>query len=185
MNRNDGTLTNPTFVAGTIDNAIQFSSYNPVIINNPVGYPSKAISLTSWVKADATISTDFVVTRNNPESSYLCVRTGGRNPDFDLYIDGAWRFCSSPSSIDTNWHHIVGTYDSEGDRILRTYVDGTLKTTRDISTLGLSNYDVVSTLTTTRIGAAYDGRYAQGLIEDFRVYNRALSSGEIYRCIGS
>ncbi|MHC4569967.1 MAG: LamG domain-containing protein [Planctomycetota bacterium] len=73
---------------------------------------------------------------------------------------------------DGQWHHAAGTYD--GSRI-SLYVDGALDVSADVTgTIRSNDYDV-------HIGqnAEKPGRFWNGLIDDVRVYNYALSANEI------
>ncbi|MEK7653267.1 MAG: LamG-like jellyroll fold domain-containing protein, partial [Patescibacteria group bacterium] len=81
---------------------------------------------------------------------------------------------SSVDSIsDTNWHHICLSY-KKGDKI-RHYLDGNLTVEVPAQNKRLS-------LPTTRsvyIGAVGQGNYFNGLIDEVRIYNRALDPSEI------
>ena len=75
------------------------------------------------------------------------------------------------------WHHFVGTYDSStGDK--KIYVDGELKDIVNIS--GAISADTgpvqFAHQETTPIG---DANHFNGIIDDIRIYNRALSNSEI------
>ncbi|MFH0923908.1 MAG: LamG domain-containing protein, partial [Candidatus Falkowbacteria bacterium] len=80
---------------------------------------------------------------------------------------------------DSQWHHIVGSYDGTSMKI---YIDGNLEDT---------NTDFSGNLPTNdgnvRIGADYQptpDNFFSGLIDEARIYNRALSAdeiGELYR----
>ncbi len=69
------------------------------------------------------------------------------------------------------WTHLAGTYDGSTQRL---YVNGALVASQDISGLITTSNGVL------RIGGnAVWGEYFQGLIDEVRVYNRALSVFEI------
>ncbi|MDP6905511.1 MAG: LamG domain-containing protein, partial [Verrucomicrobiota bacterium] len=73
---------------------------------------------------------------------------------------------------DDIWHHFVFTVDEDGASI---YLDGNAQqrdkwTGSSIKTE--NNYDV-------QIGAYGDQSYYQGKLDDIRIYNRALSAGEV------
>jgi hypothetical protein len=74
---------------------------------------------------------------------------------------------------DGNWHHVVDVQRSKTDREL--YVDNISRGT-DTTSIGTSS------LNRTTIGArrtATTGNYFNGIIDDVRVYNRALGIDEI------
>ena len=75
-------------------------------------------------------------------------------------------------SFNGEWHHIAGTYDGNQ---LRLYVDGGLVDSEDY--LGSIN----STTNPVNIGrnSQQTTRLYEGAIDDVKIYNRALSAGEI------
>ena len=70
------------------------------------------------------------------------------------------------------WHHIVGTYNSPTNT-LSIYIDGVPGTPVTFTTSESS----VSALT-LGAGPGQDG-YFNGTLDDFRIYNRALSASEV------
>jgi len=83
---------------------------------------------------------------------------------------------STTSINDNKWHYLTGTYDGE---TLKVYVDGVFED---------DNTDPSGNLPTDtgalRIGADYQAtpaNFFNGLIDDTRIYNRALSASEIKR----
>jgi hypothetical protein len=78
---------------------------------------------------------------------------------------------SSTSVIaDTNWHHAVVSY---GNSMFNLYLDNVLETSK--SENNLSAYDSANLL----IGRDISGNYFDGAIDEIRLYNYALSSGQI------
>lgn len=179
-NENHGTIYDATWIDGKYGKAMYFNGINNYVeISADESFNfAKAITVSAWIKRDAALTSDFVIWRKTlPDNHYLCLRYANNKPDFDLHIDETWRFCQSPYAIDTDWHFLAGTYDAEGDRTLRLYVDGNLVRSSPLS--GLSTYDLVDTFDKGRIGASFDGRYAKGIIDEVRIYNRVLSVDEI------
>jgi hypothetical protein len=76
---------------------------------------------------------------------------------------------------DDRWHHVAGTMRQSGsDYVYSIYVDGKLDNTATNDT-GLT-----PTENGWAIGARYDGTWSyRGLIEDVRIYDRALPAPEI------
>ena len=76
------------------------------------------------------------------------------------------------------WHHAVGVVDRSANQI-RLYIDGVLRSTASIA--GFGNLDGGG-VTELIIGASNSGSNPfYGLIDDVRIYNRALSPDEIKR----
>ncbi len=74
---------------------------------------------------------------------------------------------------DLNWHHIVGTYDGT---IMKIYADGELVDSYTVSGSIISkpSFPVI-------LGTSQNIYYFNGLIDEVRIYNRALSAEEIKR----
>jgi hypothetical protein len=69
------------------------------------------------------------------------------------------------------WTHLAATYDGSA---LRLYVNGT-----QVSTLAVSG-SIVATGGAVKIGGnSIWGEYFKGMIDDVRIYNRALSATEV------
>ena len=90
-----------------------------------------------------------------------------------------WEGVTSKTAADGEWHHWAGVYD--GAR-LSIYLDGVLNnsiaTTGPISNTGDGHPDWLT------IGKDYhpdwsEGRYNKGLIDEIKIYDRALSADEI------
>jgi len=73
---------------------------------------------------------------------------------------------------DNQYHHVAAVLDPT-ENVIRIYVDGVLEGT---GTPGAFNADSSGPL---RIGNQETTRYFDGIIDEVRIYNRALSSDEI------
>jgi prepilin-type N-terminal cleavage/methylation domain-containing protein len=100
-------------------------------------------------------------------SGYLRLYT--RNSDYNLVVD------NTINISDGNWHHVVGTRNSEK---LWLYIDGimvkdAISTNLDVGTGSLGNY--------VRIGWTYDNPspYFNGLIDEVAIYSTALTASQI------
>ena len=94
---------------------------------------------------------------------------------------------NNPTAITTNtpinvgsWHHVVGVYrQSDNTSALKIYIDGILTKTADRGsyTVALNNNSTVL-FDEWPYQAATRGRF-NGILDDVRIYNRALSMSEI------
>ena len=96
--------------------------------------------------------------------------------------DGGYQHAkySQANPVLNRWYHIVGVRDGN---IITIYVDGVAGATTD--TVGILTSEDVNTWSIGRLSddPSYH-RYFNGLIDEVRVYNRALSAeeiGELYR----
>lgn len=72
--------------------------------------------------------------------------------------------------LNTGWHHIAGTFDGT---FVKIYVDGVMENSVNIAGTTMSG------TANLMIGANNYGSAGKGIIDEVRVYNRALSSAEI------
>ena len=82
---------------------------------------------------------------------------------------------SKASVQDDCWHHVVGTLSRQGAEFLYSiYVDGKLDNT------ATHPEGLAASSDGWAIGARYNGSWSyQGLIQDVRIYDRALKAEEV------
>ena len=178
---NTGTLTNgPTRAIGKIGQALNFDGVNDdVSTNNTVDLPGE-MSVFAWIKSN-TVQTDafgdYIVASNNEAQFTLA---------HDTYVGGGilearWNnerisSCEVGTITVGKWYHVGFTRTgSSGNWTCRVYINGALaKTGTGIAT----NPGVAGIV---RIGSRQSGTYFlfDGLIDDVRIYNRALSEQEV------
>lgn len=194
---NDGTLNNFSVPAwssnGTLDGALLFDGTDDVIVvpdANSLDI-NNAVTVAAWI--NTTCSPDFA--DSNRECRILQKGSGTTDSSsFALDIDDdtvgyeALHFCvnyggiDDPQCIYTNsgtvvndgtWHHVAASWDGTE---LSLYVDGQLDNTASYSAGSVAaNSDPIT------IGGRNDGNgddYS-GLMDDVRIYTRALSANEI------
>ena len=177
---NDGTLTGGASVTidGTRGSVLSLDG-----TDDYVDLPASAmasgrseLTITMWINPDEwvssntiydeyadteywqfTIREDEYITRDTSTGT-----TGSRGNDLVM-----------PSVGTGAWHHLAFVYSVSGGA-KAIYYDGDLSTSTDVS---------IDTLTSSRdaarIGYPCDGDYYDGLIDDLRLYSRALNSSEI------
>lgn len=78
-----------------------------------------------------------------------------------------------PSSLSGGaWHHLTGTYDG---RTMKFYVNGVLKNTNDAG----ASYSIDHSNDVFYIAQDWESEEFPGSIDDVRVYDRALTAGEV------
>lgn len=136
-------------------------------------HPTSQVALEAWVKLTTTdVSGSEIISIG--DRCLLRVQTDGL-VSFTIYYGTGWRGLSANGGNvkDGLWHHVLGQKTSSA---LQIYVDG-------VSRGSISNSDTISYPT----GDLYIGRHGnggtaydfKGLIDEVRVYNRALTSNEI------
>jgi Concanavalin A-like lectin/glucanases superfamily len=90
---------------------------------------------------------------------------------------GGNKFTSTATSLsDNNWHHIAVTYDQADTGSVSLYVDGNLDTANPNA--GAWSWPVGQEI---ELGRSHNSAFDpyNGLMDDFRVYNRVLTAAEI------
>jgi prepilin-type N-terminal cleavage/methylation domain-containing protein len=156
--------------AGTFDGA---TTYVGNAGNNTVFRLTTGMTLVAWVKLNG-LGMDQKIISKRP--SYVLTVFSNNVPETEIFI-GTMSYDTRSASGGTvlttgKWYQIAGTYDGA---TLKTYVNGVLD--RQISVSGSMD----STTFAVDLGKSADSAlaYFNGLIDDARIYNRALSASEI------
>jgi hypothetical protein len=134
---------------------------------------TEAITVACWIKVNAfdrnwnailTKGDDWVLarTRDDNRVAFLCLGPTG----------GGWPEVYSDDVNDGNWHHIAGVYDGSA---LYIYRDGLAISSKSLHGSINRNW---SRVLIGENGQA-PNRYWNGLIDEVRIYNRALTAGQI------
>jgi len=190
-NGNTATLVNgPTWTAGKINQALAFDGLaNYVSIPHANALNTYPLTVTAWIKTGTTSGARGIVNKYVAGSSngyQLFMNNGSLCAwylrDGSNYVyDGSECTLSTAGYANNQWHHVAFVVDGTGARL---YVDG-------LQTASLGWIGTPGGPTTTQdvhIGH-YPGpsgaEYFSGLLDDVRIYNRALSASEIAAFYGS
>src|SRR3989338_4678354 len=200
-NGNTGTLTNgPARAIGRIGQALSFDGSNDYVIrdaSSPVtAYP---VTMCAWFKLNTLPGNNayrVIVMVGDDASSggvpknllTLHIAESGTVPFGDnnkiIAMDrGASDVAtglaqSSSAAVANRWYYACGVFESSTRRSL--YVDGTLHSTDTTSAGGLTG-SADRMIAGNWIQTTGDNDPFDGLIDDVRIYNRALSADEIKR----
>jgi len=176
---NHGTLYGPTWVAGHRGSALSFPGVNEYVRVETSSslVPMSAITVGAWIKwAGGDIPTGG---RRTIVSKYSTTLNKGWILDIvdDSNVEGLrfWvlgtssKWITSPPTV---WTHVVGTWDGQ---YVQLYVNGGLKKTSvkagtitDTAYVGIGRRHLTT-------------EYFNGIIDEVRIYNRALNAAEIKR----
>jgi YVTN family beta-propeller protein len=164
------TLTTDRF--GNLNSAYSFNGVDDYIrIDNTSTFDflSGGFTLVAWVNFTQDNSDNGIIAKHDCgyfNGYYL----GVLNNSFDFYVTSDPRLLTSETYKDGKWHFVVGVYDDVNQYL---YVDSVFKTSQPRSHINPIDLDI-------SIGRMreYCG-YFNGMIDDVRIYNRALSEGEI------
>jgi len=173
---NDGTLVGvPEWVSGHINGGLDFNGVSDYVdCSNDVSLDiTDAVTLTAWVDTNDCNNGEHNPYVGKGDSSYAIKHHTSNSIQFFIY-DGTWYTvnCLIDDSFNDEWHHVAGTYDGMQ---LKLYVDGILSgVTNHIGSISTNTYNV----NIGRNSEATD-RFYEGLIDDVRIYDKALSQAEI------
>jgi hypothetical protein len=173
----DGTVSNAAWVAGHSGGALSFngsSSWVTVADHNLLDL-TNGLTLEAWVKpASLTGWTTVLMKERTGGLAYALYGSANTNrpPTGYVNIGGADRNATGGAAIPLNaWSHLTTTYDGAS---LKLYVNGVLAVTTAVTG------SVAASTAVLRIGGnSVWGEYFSGLIDEVRVYNRALSPSEV------
>ena len=187
-NGNKGTLVgSPTWVNGKIGKALSFNGSSQYIdLGNSVGTKlSGDFTASAWIKTSSagsvTISDIFTIRQNNSGANaggidlLLYTNTYGGKVIVQADDGGTTGYRVGTRNLrDGQWHHILGVRSGS---TINVYVDGMLDNSSDNVTV---SGNISSTFEATIGGeTVHSSNDFTGLIDDVRIYNRALSSSEI------
>ncbi len=170
---NNGSLINiatSTFYAeGKLGQAGKFDGTNDYAQLGTIGALSR-LTISAWIKRTGGFGTS---------DQQRIIMSDSLGTSFGFYIQGTNRLelgqpgtggvqATSGAITDTNWHHVAVSYNGSNATF---YVDGVA--------VGSPAYAVSFSSNTYSLARAAYGGFLHGYLDDVRVYNRALTAGEI------
>ena len=182
-NNRHGTLTNMEdvdWVAGKMGNALSFDGSNEYVdLGNIADFDRyDPFSVSVWIKT-STASKMIMARHSGTRGWFLFLSSTGQVfwALTNAYGTNQLSQKSINSVTDDGWHHIVVTYNGNGENVsgLEVYVDNVDEEGATTETLT----DTFSVGVNARIAAWNSGLYFNGLIDDARIFNSTLSSSEV------
>lgn len=162
---------------GKVDGALEFDGSSDYVSVANVGslQLTSTLTIAAWIKGDQWSSgsnVDVIARKGegNPNNYQLAVADGTLALFLDDYDGDGFR---GDTPLNTGqWYHVVGTWDGS---TVRLYVDGQLDNDPPDTRTGSIGTDTRALY----IGGRSGTDYFDGLIDDVRIYCRALCSDEI------
>ena len=171
-----------------VDDQIESPGTAPLVLDNAIG----SMTFSLWYNATHASSSEvrFIFSRRSADSSYYT--------DYVMFITGSTLIfgtgsgddCAWPSDTASapfkvpepsrnTWHHVVATINQTGAQAGRktVWVDGVKRTDCTYTNKAAAGSAVFRI--GARQGLGQGGTYFRGSLDDFRIYNRVLSDGEI------
>ncbi len=172
-NSNAGTLSGANWTSsGKFGKALEFDG-----TNDKVSVPdansldlTNGMTLSAWIKPDTLTDYRTVLLKERPSNLSYALSASSDSANKPV-VEIAGNQHVGPSVLSTGtWTHLAGTYDGAH---LRLYVNGV-----QVSSMAATSTIPVGA-NPLSIGGTSWGEYFDGLIDEVRVYNRALSQTEI------
>ena len=168
----------PALIYDKLGTGVTFNGTSQYVSASNVAFSGlTSLSLTAWYKTTETKVEQFLIYHNSTNAngflmeminSTFCTLSGqiGNGTTLVTVSEGG-----AISSNDGNWHHAAMTWDGT---TIKIYRDGVFRNSQLLS----------GSLPTTTNGVGIGqgntaAKYFNGSIDDVRIYNRALTSGEI------
>ncbi|MHC4544246.1 MAG: lamin tail domain-containing protein, partial [Planctomycetota bacterium] len=170
---NNGTLNgDPTWTGGRIDGALSFDGNSDYVEVNDVIVPLAGDNFTAqaWIRLSESAGTwNPVLLQHDPYNKGYHFYVASSRPSFFIE-DSSSVQAVSPETINTDqWYHVAATNDGS---TLKLYVDGRLKdSTSSTGLTGVNHNAYIGGEPNTTL-------YYTGLIDDVRIYDRAVSESE-------
>jgi len=166
------------WTAGRTGKGLSFDGVNDYVevgnISESTTYTLSAWFNTSSVSPDDLIGHRIItIFRSGQTSTKIALFMRNNKASIQYYTTSAASLSDTVNSNNGLWHSLIATYDGV---ILKLYVDGILKNSATITlTSNVSDSsDIIGRGITASPG------YFNGLIDDIRIYNRALTAGEVW-----
>jgi hypothetical protein len=173
-NGHTGTVAGATWTAGRYGGALSFDGTSAYVDLGSLGtFYRTGFTLEAWVQKQTTKNDVAVVGTWTGSDGGPMLWVDHLATHYQLTLGGglADYLDSGRTPVPGEWQHLAATYDGT---TADYYVDGTLVATRSVAQ-GAGNSNV------WRIGAygSVAGGFFDGLIDDVRIYDRALSATEV------
>jgi hypothetical protein len=186
-NASNGTVYgDPQWVAGHDGGALWFDGTNDYV-ELPIGWLISSLTnstFATWVDfSNAGGGWQRIFDFGNDTTSYMFLTPR-------MGVDGAMRFgitiesggapeqvATAPGTLPSGWHHVAVTINADQDTIT-VYLDGSAAAQNAEATLNPSDLGATAYNWLGRSQYEADAYYT-GLIDDFRIYSRALTQAEV------
>lgn len=172
---NDGSLQNMTeadWVDGKVGKCLDFDGVNDWIKLPTNAFGTGPVSMVFWIKTTEARADRLPLSIEG--AWFFKVGRGGSNNKIGVTFTGSSADMIDSTSVinDDEWHFVVATHDGTTTRL---YIDGSEENS---AIQALFNIDGLSRV--SAIGGQYNGSWnINALIDEVRVYNRALMKEEV------
>jgi hypothetical protein len=175
-NNLNGTIVGtPTYVSGVTGMALSLDGVDDYVdCGTAANFDiTEQITLAAWVNTNDADNGQHNPYITKGDQTYGLKHASNNSMEFFIY-EGDWH--TIQSSVDDSfngvWHHVAGTFDGTQ---LKLFIDGGLASTLDYTgSIATGTYPVNLGRNSQNTDRLYEGA-----LDEARIYNRALSEGEI------
>jgi PKD repeat protein len=186
-----GTLSNASWSAsGKFNGALAFNGSTTSLVNEPDAsslHLTAGMTLEAWVDPsslnspdqgwDAVIAKEHRNSANDISYALYAANGTGTGPAVHILVGGRDYGAQGSSVLPLNtWTFLAGTYDGH---TLKMYVNGNL-----VGSVSVSG-NIFSTTDPLRLGGDWSGEMFTGLVDNVRIYNKALTQTQIQQDMNS
>ncbi len=179
---NTGTHTNSPTISSTVPTtsfsnprSLSFDGTNDYVDVNAAPATTYPMTISAWVKRSTSANNAIVQIHDGSAGSAEAFRLyidSSNKLNMGIRVSGASYVITSSATIGTSWTYVTAVFSSNTSGTL--YVDGIADVT------GSFSGQTPSVVNKTFIGSLRASVWPfNGLIDDVRIYNRALSAGDI------
>ena len=174
---NNGTITGATKKTGKLGQGLKFNGSSDKVLvsyNASLNLPT-VITISAWINIKSLATSATIVAKG---SNYLLQLNDASLDELTFaFYTGGWREVTTQDlNLQTNtWYHVAVVFD-EATNTVYFYANGALNSS-PAQTNDMPNADASDLM----IGTNSSNEYFNGIIDDVRIYNRALSADEVKR----
>jgi hypothetical protein len=174
-NNDNGAIYGATWTSGKFGEALSFDGIDDRVDLGQMSWikGAREFSIEAWIKPRLQPAPYFDYVFQKTQTVTL-----NRNYLTWWNESGSWGTCGGGIVPDDIWTHIAGTWDGDNPtETIKFYVNGVLASTAASGgRLGDPAYDRPASFG----GETIYGRYFNGTIDEVKIYDRALSAGEVW-----
>lgn len=176
------TIHNALWTKGVKGTALDFNgedSYVDCANSDALNLPD-SLTVEMWIKPKEWVADDYGIVgklSDDRNSGWAFQYNGYANLlQFRINIKNKTEILSAAAPIANSWHHIAGTYDGEK---IKFYIDGVMRDSKEDSGKIAPS---TNKLIIGKLSELQPGFFFRGMIDEVKLYNKALSESEIKSC---